>query len=230
MAAEGVSKVAQVVMDGNAVTSILNNINTLYSAAVSQLITYTIGMMAFVGVLLPVVISLLQSRQLKADQANLTQKLEAAIVQAKTSLSEQIKADLKEEMATYEARIAEIKDGLTEDIKRAKDEAVARTHHLQAISLIGKGLFVDALADCANAAPGYASCGHEQNLQIILDVVGDTILPKLNRSHFENTNAEESLGALFEAFEPLDENKRYRRYKEKLTAAIKSARARPAPN
>lgn len=229
MASEVIGKVAEVVMDGNTVTTILNNINNLYSSAVTQLITYTIGMMAFVGVILPVVISLLQSRQLKADQANLTQKMETAIENAKVALSEQIKLELQAEMASYERRITEIRDALTKNIQRAEDRVNAKTHHLQANSFLEKNLFMDALEDCAYAAEGYASSGDERNMQAILDNVAGRILPRLNRSHFDDsTNAEEKLQTILKAIEPLDQNDRYRRDKDKLNEAMKSAKARPA--
>jgi len=64
---------------------ILEKLNSLYSGAITQLISYTIGVLAFVGIVIPALMGILQSRQLKRDHAALTTYIENQISAAEPS-------------------------------------------------------------------------------------------------------------------------------------------------
>jgi hypothetical protein len=72
----------KVLMNANDVTTIISNINSLYSTV----IYWTFGIVAFIGVLLPVYIAILQNRQLKADRKLHTEEIDKQIRNAKETL------------------------------------------------------------------------------------------------------------------------------------------------
>lgn len=55
---------------------VLEKLNQFYSSSFSQLVNMTIGLLAFVGVIIPVLIGLYQNKQFKQEQSHILKALE----------------------------------------------------------------------------------------------------------------------------------------------------------
>lgn len=174
--------VSQIVMDANTVTAIINNINSLYSNAIGQLITFTIGILAFVGILLPAIVSFLQSRQLKADHKTLSDKISLETQMTKAALIEELKSTLADELTSFEKKVSEIKDELNMSILKSTARANAKAHHLQATTSMASGDYIGVFKDCVTAITDYAVAEDEANMQIVLKaILIPSVLPNLKK-------------------------------------------------
>lgn len=63
------------ISDLNSITTVVSNVNSLYD----NLITYTVGLIAFVGAFIPAALALIQRRQFVKERAVLLRELEISI-------------------------------------------------------------------------------------------------------------------------------------------------------
>ncbi len=98
------SNVSQLVMDAQAITTIIDNLNSLYSSAFGHLVDYTVGLLAFLGVIVPVVFYWFQNKQLKLDKEMLAKKISLEIDEAKTTIIKDIQSKLIVELEEFEKK------------------------------------------------------------------------------------------------------------------------------
>lgn len=130
--------VAQLVMDANAVTTIMSNLNTLYSNAVSQLITYALGLVALVGVVIPLLVTLLQWRSLKAEKRSLELSIQDQIDTAKSAIRSGIDEELNSRVKALELSVLESIKEKTEKLEKKFGVAMAASMHLQGNAMLEK--------------------------------------------------------------------------------------------
>ena len=70
----------------------------------STVIYLTFGIVAFIGILLPIFISFIQNKQLKADHKALTDKIAIEMQAAKAALITEIKCDLEKEIKKFKTK------------------------------------------------------------------------------------------------------------------------------
>jgi hypothetical protein len=218
--------VTQVVMDANTITTIINNINSMYSS----LITYTVGLVAFIGILLPIVITLLQNRQLKNDHKALSDKISSELDAVKAKLLIELKSDLTVETKKLDNKAAEMKNELNVKISEMAAELHAKAHHIQARVAIDKNRFDIACLDCLYAIVGYCEAKDEANLQAVSEgVLMAMVVPHLKKLDFEeNEIIEKKLIMALAAIEKINVNGRYDGSLKALRSAFKAAKVRQA--
>jgi hypothetical protein len=147
---------------------ILEKLNSLYAGAISQLITYTVGVLAFVGLLIPVFIAALQRRQLKQDHESMLARLSTEVAAAKAELVK----SLSEESIQTEERLREALESTKAELKaemnRANAGHKAHAFHIQAQNLQAGA--TSRIEDCLLATSNYVIAGDEFNLRTILNV------------------------------------------------------------
>jgi hypothetical protein len=173
-------------MDASTVTTIMNNINTLYSNALGQLITFTIGILAFVGVLLPLIISFLQNRQLKADHKNLNEKISLDIQAAKIVLNKDIKNEIVKEIEEFKEEILKLQQEMNKENIRKMTVIEAKTYHVQAVTQILSRDYPTAFQDLMTAIVSYVEADDELNVQAALNDSNMHDLPHLKKIDFEH--------------------------------------------
>lgn len=72
--------------------AILERVNALYSNAFTQLITYTVGIVAFVGVLVPLTVALLQLWKSQGDRKLLEETIKTEVEKAKAAMQQELLA------------------------------------------------------------------------------------------------------------------------------------------
>jgi low affinity Fe/Cu permease len=116
--------------------TILEKLNGFYSGAMLQLVAYTAALLALVGIIVPVaisvIVSLAQRRQFKNEEAALNAKLSEAIRSARSDLEAVIKASLVTLEAKLDEKLAGMRTDIDEEITKASAQTLARTHSLPA--------------------------------------------------------------------------------------------------
>lgn len=200
---------------------ILTKLNDLYSGALNQIITYTIGLMAFVGILVPSLISYLQNKQFRRDHESI--KLE-------------ILAELKERNEVLEKELAErvdkefnlIKVNMLREITEKSAQVSGRVNHNQATMCQKDGFYNHATRAAIWAANDYLIGKHEGNLVKILSHL-PSLLSQLDKSILEEeSDIETMLNAMLEQLEKFNENGRYSNEVENIQKALRAAKKREA--
>ena len=87
---------------------ILNHLDTFYNNAWNKLILFTTILLAVVGILIPLIISWLQTRNLKLKEENLRKELEAdykkKISVVKEDLLKEIKSQFEQKISDFETK------------------------------------------------------------------------------------------------------------------------------
>lgn len=217
-----------IVMNAYDVTTIIHNINTLYSNVIDQFIGITLGMLALIGVVLPLVFAYFQRRKINADHQELSKKIEAETLSAKTILIEELRRELKEERNIILSDMAEIKKNIHLEIDKIRAGADAKAYHLQANASIKDELYIQAFLDCAIAIRNYIDAKDEANLIRVLDaVLLHSVFPNLKKADFDGEEILlESFNGIYKAIEALNDRGRFSDNLISLKRAYKAAFAR----
>lgn len=207
---------------------ILEKLNSFYAGAFGQLVTYTVGILALVGVLIPTAIASFQNRQLKRDQNALSAQISAELLAAKTHLN----AKLAEEIAMSEAKLKEFvgttRAEIAEEITKIDELAKGRALHLQALTT-RENSPSSSVFDCLSAVPSYVKGGDERNLRAVLIIFEDECA-RVYEDDFKILDIEDAKTLAVESLKPLNTTGRYTqdiRMINVLTAEAKQ-RKRPA--
>jgi len=150
-------------VDPSVLTTIVSNINDLYS----NLVSYTVGLILFAGAFIPSVISFFQRRQLTREHADLSnqlmRELEKRIGEAEQNLKAVILANQKEEIEKVHDAVAETRTNFEKQIGLAK----AGLYHIQANNENYPFL---SLQSCSIALPLYLDGEDERNARSILHI------------------------------------------------------------
>lgn len=186
---------------------ILEKLNSFYSGAFGQLITYTVGVLALVGVLVPAGIAAFQNRQLKRDQAALSAQISAELLTAKTELSAQFAKEIAAREEELRKLVQDAKQELGKEIKKIDELAIGRSLHLQALTA-GRESPGTAVHDSLEAIRAYVRGGDERNLRAVLRIFEEAI-EKVDQSDFKPFDLDECATSALEALKELNQAGRY---------------------
>lgn len=201
--------VTQVVMDANTVTTIANNINSLYSNAISQLTSYTFGVVALVGVLIPALVTLIQWRSLKAEKDNLERHISDEIIKAKLSIRDELEAEMKRLVSSEESDLFSRIEGKFQELENKLACADASTFHIQGNSQVAAGYYDLATEDFCYATEGYLRGGDEQNGKRTLRLILEKCLPNIDKVDYERIDLDGKIDTLIVLLKEMNNNNRY---------------------
>ena len=215
--------VATEIMNANAITMIISNINSLYN----NVFTFVAVLVTLLGIIFPIVLTRYQNKKIASNHKLLSEQIKAEIGEAKTKLIEEIMARFAEEKLILENKIVVTENNLIKEITKMKSNIEARTHHLQGSQNLVKEKYVPALRDYEIAAKGFLFSADEGNMQNSLKNITDIILPKLNKDDFEKeSDLEKRCLSLTEEIKGINVNSRYDSKIKELEDALKGAKAR----
>ncbi|HEY6095510.1 MAG TPA: hypothetical protein VIU93_11215 [Gallionellaceae bacterium] len=208
-------------MDPNTISTIISNINGLYN----NLVSYTVGLILFVGAFVPAVISFFQRRQFKQEyedlSAKMTDEIRLRVKEAEENLRTFVTATQAAEIENLKRQNEELKRELTKQIGTAR----AAGFHNQANQQSGHNPRV-ALESCNWALPLYLEGKDEANAKAIIKIVLGA-LPTLSAAHAkERDEIENVVEGITDTLGLHDENGRYRLELQDIRRALKEARAR----
>ena len=206
------SNVSQLVMDAQATTTIIDNLNSIYSSAFGHLIEYTVGLLGLVGVIVPMIYYWFQNKQLKLDKKLLTGKISLEIEDAKKTIIEDIQSKLTIEIEEFEKKVSDIESGLKQDVGIVMHLSHAKIHHLQANSMVSFDKWSDAFEDCLTAIVGYSKASDEANLQTVLKaILIDKVLPNVNKEIIDKIyKLDDRVQEAVDCIDKLNKNGRYK--------------------
>lgn len=209
---------------------ILNAVNAFYDQSFTRLLTATFGLIAFIGVLVPLLVGWVQLRTLRAEKGALLAELKLEIAKEREALRSEIEGQVEERVETlrteYEARFEEI----SKKLKRSSEMVHARTHHLQGLSFINRGKFHLAIEDFCHAAPLYIKAGDEANAQRCLRSLVEKALPRTTANQYLQFKIDDKCKALVADLEEHDENGRYQNDIQRIEREMDKAKKRdPLP-
>jgi hypothetical protein len=203
---------------------ILEKLNTFYSGAFTQLITYTVGILAFIGIVIPFAIASFQNRQLKNDQHSLSSQISAELAAAKDELNREIEEQMSKREEKLHQLVVETKSEIGLEIRKIDELALARSLHLQANSMADIDSAKSA-ADALAAAKGYAKYKDELNLIAVLHVFKSSIV-QVNNENFDQYELDKKSNEAVESIEKLNQNGRYEADIKSIRREIAEAKKR----
>ena len=209
MLAESAVVATQVVMDANTTTTILGNLNTLYSNAVSQLISYTVGLVALVGIVIPAITSIIQQRSLKNEKKSLEITISDEIGKAKDNMRKDLLAEMSQLIEAQEKRLSSKLESRFNELEKQIQRTEAGIFFVQANTLMDNETYALAVAGYCAAIEGFFNSNDELNGQRALKRLINDCLPKINKPQFEGLEVDEKLQDLKKFLAEKDENGRF---------------------
>src|ERR1700690_2125951 len=168
--------------------TILIAVNSFYTNAFSELLTITIVILGFGGVILPIILQYLQSRSFQNERKSLDSQIAAEINNRK----QELKSDLENQFQTEKDELSKYLHEELETLKTiiGKEVAVAKAgvFMLQGRQDLEDKNFADAACDYASAIQFYLLGEDEVNGQRALVGLKDICVPQLNIQNFETVD------------------------------------------
>lgn len=205
---------------------ILEKLNTFYSGAFTQLITYTVGILAFIGIVIPFAIATFQNKQLKKDQTSLSNQIANELIAAKEEMKREIEEQMSKREEGLRKLVLETKNEIDSEIRKFDRLAFARSVHLQARSLL-VDYPASAAFDALNAAKHYATYKDEQNLISSLALFKEAI-PKVCKTDFDDYDIKKACDDAVKSIEKLNEHGRYTQELKFIKQSVVEAEKRPS--
>jgi hypothetical protein len=174
---------------------ILQAVNTFYEVAFSHLITITIAILGFGGVILPIVLQFIQQRSFRLERSTLESQIHADMTKAR----DELRAELEKQFETEKTEMQNILKSELENMNARINEQVSAakggTFLLQGNVDLGLKLNGRAAMDYCWAIDCYIQGNDEANARIALENLINYDLPYLNSQSFEE---EERLNGLID--------------------------------
>jgi len=178
---------------------ILEKVNSFYSSSFSQLLTVTLGLVAFVGIFVPVLTTYYQNRNIKIEKDNLEAYIDNKIESVKLELLSEVRNELLSNLSDFE-----------EKQKSEIEKVLAGVFHVQANHQISKGSYKNATNSILQSIDCCIAGKDELNLQRGLKLLINNCLPNITLEEEPNLGIlEERISTLKIDMQPLNENGRY---------------------
>jgi len=218
--------ITQQLSDVNTLTTIINNLNTLYSTAISQLTAYTLGIVGLVGVIIPLLITFFQFKSLKAEKDYLQNHISDEILKAKLEIRSEMLEELANKIKTEEENVISAVEQKLELLDKKIKIVDASTFHIQGNGRLSEKEYAYAAEDFCCATSMYLTGGDELNGQRTLDLLVTNALPKVNKTEFEEFELEKNIERVIKILISINTNKKYSDQINALKKARRAASAR----
>ncbi len=168
----------------NETLEILEKIDTFYSNSFGTLVTLTFSILAFAGILIPILIAYIQNRQVKHETLLLIKKIEDESLQQAKENENKINALLEKERKKIESQLLKLEDDLNKKLSNSE----AGLFHIQAQHHRDKEFYALATVDYCTAAEGYIDGNDELNLGRVLYALKSECIEKLTATDFKTSD------------------------------------------
>jgi len=206
---------------------ILERVHSFYSDSFSQLMLWTMALLAFAGILMPLLNQYMQSRASRLEKESLENLMKTKAQEMRSELT----SLLSTRFAGEEKRVVDLLDAKVDEaitsVQREVSGAKAGVFHLQAIQNVRSSFYALAVRDCASAVSLYLDANDERNLQAILSTLADTCLPRVKKVQMANEpDIESSVKSVVDLLTSHNENGRYSIAIDDLQTKLKAAKQR----
>ncbi|EKN4691033.1 hypothetical protein ABF227_003550 [Yersinia ruckeri] len=202
---------------------ILEKLDDFYSSSFSSLMVLIAGMMGIIGILVPIVISIYQSKKIDGQKENLEIFIKNELVFAVSELKNELDESNGIKMDEYKK---EIEDSLAEQT-RAQENKIIRigakslgsVFHVQgSIKLKDKNYFL-ATNSFIEAAINYITARDENNLCRVINMCHQRTIPNVTQQD-ECEKLEKKIHLLIEKMKKINSNGRYTDEIQKIQDAL----------
>jgi hypothetical protein len=144
---------------------ILERVNSLYSAAFTQLIVYTVGVIAFVGVIVPLTLAWFQNRRLADEKAALESFLKSELAAARQDLVLADKNLREQTQAKVEELFRAANQESQAEMHRVESLARGGLSHISATFYMKSEMYPMAIVHAAQAIASDALARDEGNMR-----------------------------------------------------------------
>lgn len=205
---------------------ILNAVNSFYNDAFNRLLSYTIAIIALVGVLLPLVATLFQWRTLKSEKEVLERSIIEEVSRTSSTISSEVEKQVTAAMAIKEAALVARMNARIEVLEARAQQAQAGLFHLQGNVQLRSEFHAIACMDFCRATTLYLSANDELNLQRTLRLLIVDSLPHITGTEFLEFDIDSSLQELIDCLSNANTNARYTDAIRDIRSELKKARDR----
>nr|WP_315494130.1 hypothetical protein [uncultured Rhodoferax sp.] len=203
---------------------LLEKLNSFYAGAFAQLVTYTVGVLAFIGILIPFGIAAFQNRQMKRDQNSLSNQIASELTEARIQLTKEFEEQFAARETKLQEQLKAMKQEIAKEVEKIDDLAMARSLHLQAAANLntrpGSSTF-----DCLSAIPQYGASSDERNLIAILRLL-ESSLPLTTLEDFNLYEIDEVGEDAIKYLQKLNQHGRYAQEISLLKRSLAEAKVR----
>jgi hypothetical protein len=205
---------------------LLNTVNQFYDQAFNKLIAITFGLLAFIGVIVPIAVGWLQLRTLRAEKSSLLNELRSDISAEREAIESKINDQVEERMQKFKSEYDSKFEEMAKNIRKSSASAKARAHHLQGKGMLD-GKYDDlGMSDFSYAASLYFAAGEESNARRCIVIVIEKCLPDMNSNCFNEHNVDNIGKRLIKTLEENNQNSRYEDDIESLRREMTKASSR----
>jgi hypothetical protein len=202
---------------------ILESVNQFYSQSFNQLVVITVAVLAFAGVVMPVLISLYQKRLFRLEHEEIRNRLKDELDAELAIAITEVRKEYEEKEKQYLSRI----DSLDEKLEKEIAGSIGGNLHIQGNMNLKDQQYLNAFTSLTKAAINHIKADKETNLRRALRLVTDKCLPKLNKTRLERDEGViESYEDLLEKLSEYNVNDRYKDDIRLLKIRFKQAMAR----
>ncbi|WFC12715.1 hypothetical protein [Aeromonas salmonicida] len=204
----------------NDTLTILEKLNQFYSSSFSHLVTITTGLLAFVGVVVPILITFYQNRQFKQEQSHIFKALEENKLELVKHIENEVSRIFELEKKKIGKEIAMLRDELIKESQQSKGGAF----FIQANSLFERSKFSRSIESYINAIQCFINADDELNLQRASNMLLERCLPKTWKGDFEcGSNYEDKIKDVTVRLGKINVNGRYTDLINKFSNSLDSA-------
>ncbi len=168
---------------------ILERVNSFYSGAFTQLVTYTVALLAFVGVLIPILIEYIHNRTFRIEYEGTRRKLAEDLESLKVQISQDIRSTLKKDLKKeFDGMVEQA----TSNLKAKVSNAHGGIFHLQGNSTVATGNYPSACHDFCRAGEFYLESQDQTDAQRVLTALATSCLANMDKQDFDQDATLES--------------------------------------
>ncbi|WP_029933355.1 hypothetical protein [Thiomicrospira pelophila] len=184
---------------------IISAVNNFYSQSFGQLITITLGFLAFIGVFLPILLTFYQKRLVNLEQTEIEAMLTKRLGQIESSLQEKLDRDLAEKDILLTQKISNSEEKLQERVSHALSGVLFVQGSLQ----LSNKLYWLASYSFVRAAKESIKANEEGNLKKALRLIIVNCSPNMTEQNYTEAPYEEVLDGFLEMLSHFNHNNRY---------------------
>lgn len=201
-------------------------VNTFYDQAFNRLLALTFGIIAFIGVLVPIVVGWVQLRSLKQEKESILVELRQEVSDEREQIKKAIEESVRLEMRGLQEELNARMEGLERRLEISSALAEARSFHLQGLNSVRAKNPQNAVHDLASATASYINAENEANAQRCLNVIVDTCLPATNKYQYVELRLEKHCNTLLDKLKKHNRNECYTNYIQRIESQMDKASAR----
>ncbi len=184
---------------------IISAVNSFYSQSFNQLITITLGFLAFAGVLMPILLAWFQKRLFKIEQ----KEIESIIAERMNDVEERLNDRINNNILTKASEQNLLLEQLDSKLEKNVAHALAGVLHVQGLMLLNNNNYWFAFSSFTRAAIENIKANNEGKLRTVLRLILHSCLPNMGKQNYVDGEYEDSFNELIKTLSNFNTNSAY---------------------